>query len=154
MHTPTRTPIRMLTQTLRKLNSSVSMRLLDAFLCGLVGLAVCGSIAAHAQQSGTIPTPPPYSGPITPGENPRLNGPGNASDPTLRHMTEQMAVKRNNERQQQIVNDTAHLLQLAQQLNDEVSKTSKDQLSVSVVKKADEIEKLAKAIKEKMRDGS
>jgi len=115
---------------------------------------VCGSIAAHAQQSGTIPAPPPFGGSASTGAEPRLNGPGTPPDPTLRHMTEQMAVKRNNERQQRIVNDTAHLLQLAQQLNDEVSKTSKDQLSVSVVKKADEIEKLAKAIKEKMRDGS
>lgn len=71
----------------------------------------------------------------------------------MRHMTEQMAMRRNTQRQQQIVSDTAHLLDLAQKLNDEVSKSTKDELSVSVVKEADEIEKLAKSIKGKMRDG-
>ena len=145
MQTPAQTFVRIL----RKLHNSVSLHILDALLCGLVGLAVCGAIAAYAQQA------PPMV-PAQPGglPGPRLNGPGNESDPTLHHMTEQMALKRNAARQQQIVTDTAHLLQLAQQLNDEVAKTNKDTLSVSVVKKADEIEKLAKSIKEKMRDGS
>jgi hypothetical protein len=72
----------------------------------------------------------------------------------MRRMSAQMALRRNAQRQQQIVADTARLLQLAQKLNDEVSKSSKDELSVSVVKEADEIEKLAKAIKGKMRDGT
>ena len=85
-----------------------------------------------------------------PGANPNTS----EQDPTLRRMNEQMSIKRNAQRQQQIVSDTAHLLQLAQQLNDAVSKSNKDELSVSVVKDADEIEKLAKSIKDKMRDGS
>lgn len=123
------------------------MHLLDAFLRILVLLALSAAVAAHAQQ---IPTQSPQQ-PTMPGMSPNSNGP--EPDPSLRHMTEQMAIKRNSERQQQIVNDTAHLLQLAQELNGEVSKSNKDQLSVSVVKKADEIEKLAKTIKDKMRDG-
>lgn len=64
---------------------------------------------------------------------------------------EQQAIKRNSQRQQDIVNDTAKLLDLAQQLKDEVDKSRKDQMSVSVIKKAEEIEKLAKAVKEKMK---
>ena len=63
----------------------------------------------------------------------------------------QQAIRRNTQRQQDIVNDTAKLLLLAQQLKDEVDKSRKDQLSVSVVKKAEEIEKLAKSVKEKMK---
>jgi hypothetical protein len=148
------TPAQTLIRTLRKLHNPLPLHILDALLCGLVGLAVCGGLAARGQQTGSIPPPLSPPGSLGDAGNPRGNGPGSASDPTLRHMTEQMALKRNTERQQQIVNDTAHLLQLAQQLNDEVAKTSKDQLSVSVVKKADEIEKLAKSIKDKMRDGS
>jgi len=68
-----------------------------------------------------------------------------------RHAMEQQAIKRNSQRQQDIVNDTAKLLDLAQQLKDEVDKSRKDQMSVSVIKKAEEIEKLAKAVKEKMK---
>ncbi len=68
-------------------------------------------------------------------------------------MSVQAANKRNIQRQQQIVDDTTKLLQLAQQLKDEVDKSSKNTLSVSVIKKADEIEKLAKTVKEKMREG-
>jgi hypothetical protein len=64
---------------------------------------------------------------------------------------EQQAIKRNTQRQQDIVSDTAKLLDLAQQLKDEVDKSRKDQMSVSVIKKAEEIEKLAKAVKEKMK---
>lgn len=68
-----------------------------------------------------------------------------------RHAMEQQAIKRNTQRQQDIVNDTAKLLDLAQQLKDEVDKSRKDQMSVSVIKKAEEIEKLAKSVKEKMK---
>lgn len=68
-----------------------------------------------------------------------------------RHAMEQQAIKRNSQRQQDIVKDTAKLLDLAQQLKDEVDKSRKDQMSVSVIKKAEEIEKLAKSVKEKMK---
>ncbi len=66
-------------------------------------------------------------------------------------MQEQMADRRNSDRQRQLVADTEKLFSLAQQLRDEVAKSNKDQLSVPVVKKSEEIEKLAKAVKEKMR---
>ena len=68
-----------------------------------------------------------------------------------RHAMQQQAERRNTQRQQDIVNDTEKLLSLAQQLKAEVDKSNKGQLSLSVVKKAEEIEKLAKAVKEKMK---
>ncbi len=71
-----------------------------------------------------------------------------------RHLAEQQAHKRNAQRQEQIVADTAKLLALAQDLKAEVDKSNKNTLSVDVVKKAEEIEKLSKSIKERMRDGS
>lgn len=61
------------------------------------------------------------------------------------------AQKRNELRQQDIVKDTAKLLTLAQELKVEVDKSNKDQMSMSVIKKAEEIEKLAKSVKEKMK---
>lgn len=55
------------------------------------------------------------------------------------------------ERQAQLVADTDKLYQLAQELKVEVAKSNKDTLSISVIKKATEVEKLAKSLKERMR---
>jgi hypothetical protein len=66
-------------------------------------------------------------------------------------MEEQQAKMRNMDRQKQIVADTQKLLALANQLNAYVEKSNKDTLSLDVIRKADEIEKLAKAVKEKMK---
>ncbi len=57
----------------------------------------------------------------------------------------------NTKRQQDIKKDTDKLLQLATELKQYVDKTDEHTLSVSVVKKAEEIEKLAHAVKEKMK---
>jgi hypothetical protein len=57
----------------------------------------------------------------------------------------------NAERKKQIGDDSAHLLKLANELKAEVDKTDKDTLSIAVIRKADEIEKLAHIVKEKMK---
>jgi hypothetical protein len=57
----------------------------------------------------------------------------------------------NVERKKQIAEDSAKLLKLATDLKAEVDKTSKDTLSVGVIRKAEEIEKLAHNVKEKMK---
>ena len=48
--------------------------------------------------------------------------------------------------------DTEKLYQLTQELKAEVAKSNKDTLSISVVKKAQEVERLAKSIKERSRN--
>ena len=62
-----------------------------------------------------------------------------------------MAKKAAKERQAAIKRDTDKLLELATQLKDNVDKSSENTLSMDVVKKAEEIEKLAKSVKEKMK---
>jgi len=57
----------------------------------------------------------------------------------------------NVERKKQIADDSARLLKLASDLKTEVDKTSKDTLSLGVIRKAEEIEKLAHSVKEKMK---
>jgi hypothetical protein len=57
----------------------------------------------------------------------------------------------NIERKKQISDDSAKLLKLATELKGEVDKTTKDTLSLGVIHKADEIEKLAHDLKEKMK---
>ncbi len=54
-------------------------------------------------------------------------------------------------RQAELLADTERLYRLTQELKAEVAKSNKDTLSVPVVKKAEEIEKLAKVLKERMR---
>lgn len=66
-------------------------------------------------------------------------------------MQEQQARSRNSDRQRRLVEDTDKLLALATQLKQDVSKTNKDVMSVDVIKKADEIEKLAHNVKERMK---
>jgi hypothetical protein len=57
----------------------------------------------------------------------------------------------NAERKKQIADDSEKLLKLATDLKSEVDKTSKDTLSLNVIRKADAIEKLAHDVKEKMK---
>ena len=51
----------------------------------------------------------------------------------------------------ELLADTEKLYQLTKELKAEVAKSNKDTLSVSVVKKAQEVERLAKSIKERSR---
>jgi len=55
------------------------------------------------------------------------------------------------ERRKQISEDSATLLKLATDLKAEVDKTSKDTLSLNVIRKAGAIERLAHDVKEKMK---
>jgi hypothetical protein len=54
-------------------------------------------------------------------------------------------------KQKQLADDTARLLVMAKELKAEMDKSTKDMLSVSVIRKADEIEKLAKKVREEMK---
>ena len=64
----------------------------------------------------------------------------------------EQARARNKERQEKLKADTDQLLKLATELKQYVDKTNENILSVEVVKKTEEIEKLAKKVKEGMRD--
>ncbi len=52
--------------------------------------------------------------------------------------------------QAQIIADTQKLLKLSQELKAEVAKSNKDTLSLTVIKKAEEVEKLAKTLKDEL----
>ncbi len=56
-----------------------------------------------------------------------------------------------NDRQKKIAADSAKLLELATELKTDVDKTTKDQMSMDVIRKADEIEKLAHDLKQRMK---
>ena len=56
----------------------------------------------------------------------------------------------NAQRKKEVSEDSAKLVKLAADLKSEIDSTDKDTLSVSAVKKAEAIEKLAKSLKQKM----
>jgi hypothetical protein len=64
-----------------------------------------------------------------------------------------MAKQANKERQEQLKKDTDSLLKLATELKVYVDQTNENILSLDVIKKAEQIEKLARSVKEKMRAG-
>jgi hypothetical protein len=59
----------------------------------------------------------------------------------------------NQERHATLKKDTDKLLQAATELKQQVDKTNENQLSLEVIRKTEEVEKLAKAIREKMKSG-
>ena len=78
-------------------------------------------------------------------EPPEPTGPLAASNASrLEHLRE-------DDRHKRIVADTARLVALTNELKEDVEKASKDQLSLDVVRKAAEIEKLARDVKERMK---
>jgi len=65
-------------------------------------------------------------------------------------MQKRMAAQRNQERFAKIKKDTDQLLELATQLKKSVDEASDQKLSVDVIRKADQIEKLARQVRQKM----
>jgi hypothetical protein len=73
-------------------------------------------------------------------------------DPSQKEMQDRMAREANKKRQQDIRNDTDKLFQLATELKAAVDKSNENLLSLEVVRKAEDVEKLAKKVKEKMKE--
>lgn len=63
----------------------------------------------------------------------------------------EQAKKMNKQRHENLKRDTDKLLELATQLKQYVDKSNENTLSVDVIKKADEIDKLARSVRDKMR---
>ena len=72
-------------------------------------------------------------------------------DPLLTEQKRELAKKQNERRQQDLKKDTDKLLELATELKQYVDKTNENIISIDVIKKAEQIEKLAHAVKEKMK---
>jgi len=65
--------------------------------------------------------------------------------------TQEAVKKANQERQLALKSDTEKLLKMAVELKAYVDKTNENMLSLDVIKKAEEIEKLAHSVREKMK---
>ena len=98
---------------------------------------------AIAQRQNPPPPPPPPRGDIT-------AAPADEDEGRAR-LAADMAKRAAKERAAAIKTDTDKLLRLSVELKQSVDKSDENVLSVDVIKKAEEIEKLARSVKEKMK---
>ncbi len=93
--------------------------------------------AAQASQPVPVPGAPPPPGP---------------TEDSWEIQQRKAALKKFNlQRQQEIKKDADKILQLATELKQSVDKSNENTLSLDVIKQADQIEKLAKSVKDKMK---
>jgi hypothetical protein len=75
----------------------------------------------------------------------------NSEDEARRKMERDLAKKANKERHAALKRDTDKILKLSSELKTYVDKSNENMLSLEVIKKAEEIEKLAHSVREKMK---
>lgn len=118
-----------------------------------VGTAV--ALLVFATQAAVVQEPPPGAV-LRPWEPANANRIPNKNDQLQMQQEEQQQKQvnyaiANQERKRQITEDAAKIVELATDLKKEIDKTDKAQLSVTVIRKAEMIQKLAKGVKEKMK---
>ena len=132
------------------------MKTLRISLMGAALLTGASSVILLAQRQGNSPPPqppPPSSrttnyppmGPMGPMGGMDSSG---APDVLGARMAEQQARSRNNERQKRLETDTQRLVGLVQDFKDQMDKGMSP---ADMSKKAEEIEKLAKSVKDRMK---
>lgn len=89
--------------------------------------------------------------PDSPSTDPEFSQRRNEASPDVLRMERERAKRLNKERQATIQRDTDKLLALTTELKQYVDKTNENVLSLEVMKKAEEIEKLARQVKERMK---
>lgn len=110
--------------------------------CLIACLASCLLVsAASAQTQDPFPT----------GSQDPQFGREKPKDPMEEKLEHDREKALNKQRQTNLQKDTDRLLKLATELKESVDKSNEHTLSLDVIKKADEIEKLAKSVKDKMK---
>jgi hypothetical protein len=111
-------------------------------VCASLGCAALvvgtGSLQGQAQSE-----PPPAAV--------NSSSPANAPAPVPEQQAKQQTYDAADKRKRQISEDCANLLKLANGLKAEVDKTTKDTLSMTVVRRAGEVEQLAHKMKDEMK---
>ncbi len=109
-----------------------------------------GSLTLSAQQQ--TPGLPPLSAPT---QGPSAPGIGSTTDVGPNPMQESahaaLIRQANEQRHRRMLDDANKMVQLSNELKADVEKTQKDELSVEVLKKAAEVEKLAHDVQQRMK---
>lgn len=113
------------------------------------GLLLAWQIWPVSASTGQVPS---ASQPAQTYGRPRMgNEPAEAPDPLAGVNGHKLDKMREDERRKRLLADTAKLVALTSELQAQVEKASKDELSLDVVRKAAEIEKLARDVKDRMK---
>jgi hypothetical protein len=99
------------------------------------------------QTNNGIPAPP-----LMPGSAPVSAGSAHDLDPGLARQQELRTRMAEDDRHKRMVKDADMLLELATELKTDVDKSTKNETSVSALKKAEEIERLAHDVKERLKN--
>ncbi len=110
----------------------------------VVALTGAMALPVWAQRQSTPPATPPT-------DRNTLGAAPSDEDEASERLAHDMAKKANLERQAAIKSDAEKLLKLAVELKASVDKSNENLLSMDVVKKAEEIERLAHNVKDKMK---
>jgi outer membrane murein-binding lipoprotein Lpp len=113
-----------------------------------------GAVEAQRQGQGQGKQPPPSIDPAigTPGTLPPLDSPAVPPDPMRARMDAERMKEMNDDRHKKLAADVDRLLALTNELKSDVDKANKDELSVQVIRKAAEIEKLAHDVQSRMKN--
>jgi hypothetical protein len=85
---------------------------------------------------------------VPPNQNPAAPAQDNSQNKTTKASRQEL---QSQQRKDQLTADTAKLLELANELKAEMDKSTKDTLSITVLKKADQVEKLAHKVRDEMK---
>jgi hypothetical protein len=127
---------------------NIKLNLPDVVLASLL-LSTLWATPVFSQQEQQPPQQSSQTDTSTPHQESKPDEKG-ADSANAKPVTNQ-AMSPEEARQAQFVADSQKLYQLAQELKVEVAKSDKNTLSIAVTKKAEEIEKLARSLKERMR---
>jgi hypothetical protein len=127
-----------------------------------VGISATGKEPTAQQRTGhnNNGAPPVTNSPITPanttqpGMLPPLDSSASSmTDPGVRsHMEAERLKAANDDRHKKLVTDVDRLISLSNELKTDVDKTNKDELSLDVIRKAQEIERLAHDVQGRMKN--
>lgn len=105
----------------------------------LVVLVIVSATPCFSQNGNQFPPVPPF---------PNQTGP---VDPDQERRAHELTKRANQERQAQLKRDADKLLKLATELKQYVDKSNENTLSLEVIQKAEQIERLAHSVREKMK---
>ncbi len=109
-----------------------------AFILILVTLGIPASLAAQSS-AGQQPEPP------------QINRPEQQGETIPKDIAEKMAKERLKDRYASLRRDSEKLLELATELKQYVDKSGDNVMSLEVIRKCDQIEKLSKSVRTKMK---
>lgn len=110
-------------------------------------LVLLGALTGIAAAQQGVPQAPNAAG-----NRPSLPGANEPRDPFAEQTASKLTHMREDERRKRLMADTARLVALTHELQAEVDNTSRDVLSLDVIRKAAEIEKLAHDVRERMKN--